>query len=44
MNDLFDRMTTKELDAYAQDGSLPEWFTAAVSATPTDSREPGEAT
>jgi hypothetical protein len=44
LNDLFDRMTTKELDAYAQDGSLPEWFRAAVSATPTDSRESDDAT
>lgn len=44
MNELFDRMTTKELDAYAQDGSLPEWFRAAVSAIPTDSRELGDAT
>jgi hypothetical protein len=44
MNDLFDRMTATELDAYAQDGSLPEWFRAAVSETPSDSREPSDAT
>jgi len=24
---LFDRMTTAELEAYAQDGRLPQWFT-----------------
>ena len=25
-NELFDRMTREELERYAQDGSLPEWF------------------
>jgi hypothetical protein len=39
MNELFERMTTAELEAYARDGSLPDWFTAAVGATATDSRE-----
>lgn len=34
LNDLFDRMSTQELEAYAQDGTLPKWFeTATVSAT-----------
>jgi hypothetical protein len=31
MNELFDRMTTQELEAYARDGSLPEWFNSAVA-------------
>jgi hypothetical protein len=40
LNDLFDRMTTQELEAYAQGGSLPGWFqTAALSATPVGSQE-----
>ena len=39
LNDLFERMTTEELEAYAQDGTLPRWFeSAAVSATGKDSR------
>ena len=29
MNDLFDRMSTQELEAYAQTGALPEWFRAS---------------
>jgi hypothetical protein len=29
LNDLFDRMSTQELEAYAQHGSLPSWFEAA---------------
>lgn len=32
MNDLFDRMSTEELEAYAQTGGLPEWFRAKVPA------------
>lgn len=39
MNELFDRMTRKELDAYARDGTLPEWFTEAIGATDSDSQE-----
>jgi hypothetical protein len=27
MNDLFERMTRAELEAYARDGELPDWFT-----------------
>lgn len=30
LNDLFDRMTRDELDAYARDGTLPAWFEATV--------------
>ena len=26
LNQLFDRMSSQELEAYARDGSLPEWF------------------
>jgi hypothetical protein len=26
LNELFDRMTREELERYAQDGSLPDWF------------------
>ena len=32
MNDLFERMSTQELEAYAQTGALPEWFRATVGA------------
>ncbi len=40
LNDLFDRMTTQELEAYARDGTLPGWFEAAtVGATEGDSPE-----
>jgi hypothetical protein len=38
LNDLFERMTTEELESYAQDGTLPRWFGAAtVSTTVEDS-------
>ncbi len=37
MNDLFDRMSTQELEAYAQNGALPDWFRATVGATEEDS-------
>jgi hypothetical protein len=35
LNDLFDRMSTQELEQYAQQGTLPKWFeaTAALGAT-----------
>ena len=39
LNELFDKMTTEELEAYAKTGSLPDWFTARVGATPIDSQE-----
>jgi hypothetical protein len=32
MNDLFDRMSTQELEAYAQTGALPSWFKGTVGA------------
>jgi hypothetical protein len=38
MNDLFDRMSTQELEAYAQAGELPGWFRETVGATEGDSQ------
>lgn len=35
LNDLFDRMSTEELQAYAQDGTLPGWFETAASMNAT---------
>ncbi|HEX7729875.1 MAG TPA: hypothetical protein VF392_12610 [Terracidiphilus sp.] len=39
LNDLFDRMSTQELEAYAQTGALPEWFKGTVGATEEDRRQ-----
>ncbi len=39
LNELFERMTRNELETYARDGTLPEWFQAAVGATGVDSQE-----
>jgi hypothetical protein len=33
LNDLFDRMSVDELEAYAKDGALPHWFSRTVGAT-----------
>ena len=33
LNELFDRMTRDELEAYARDAKLPDWFTQAVGVT-----------
>jgi hypothetical protein len=30
LNELFDRMTREELEAYAKDAKLPDWFTQSV--------------
>ena len=30
LNELFERMTVQEKEAYARDGKLPEWFTQTV--------------
>lgn len=39
LNDLFDRMSTQELEEYAQSGTLPKWFEAvAQTATGSDSQ------
>jgi hypothetical protein len=31
-------MSEKELYTYAREGTLPDWFKLAVSATPSDSQ------
>lgn len=36
LNELFYQMTQQELEAYAIDGTVPEWFTVTVGATPND--------
>ena len=37
LNDLFDRMSTQELEEYAQKGTLPKWFEAATpGAAPSE--------
>jgi hypothetical protein len=33
MNDMFDRMSTEELESYAQHGTLPQWFQATAGGT-----------
>jgi hypothetical protein len=38
LNELFDRMTVEELEAYAREGSLPAWFSQTAGATPNHSR------
>jgi hypothetical protein len=32
LNQLFDRMTARELEEYAHDGKLPDWFASIVEA------------
>ena len=39
LSDLFERMTREELEAYAREGALPDWFTSIVGATHADSQE-----
>ena len=39
LNALFERMTAEELEKYAKDGALPEWFSTNLIATGLDSRE-----
>jgi len=39
LNDLFERMSTGELETYAQSGALPEWFRAATSTGTEHSQE-----
>ena len=36
LTELFQRMTSSELEAYAKTGTLPDWFQAPTSATPND--------
>jgi hypothetical protein len=37
LNQLFERMSLEEMEAYAKDGALPQWFSQAVGATSSDS-------
>ena len=39
LNELFERMTQQELEAYARDGSLPQWFKVSAGATGDDSED-----
>jgi hypothetical protein len=39
LNELFHRMTQQELEAYAKDGTLPDWFTTTLGATPFEGGE-----
>jgi hypothetical protein len=39
LNELFERMTGEELEAYAREGVLPAWFSQTVGATPHHSQE-----
>lgn len=38
LNELFERMTGEEMEAYAKEGVLPSWFEQALGATEPDSR------
>jgi hypothetical protein len=38
LNELFERMTREEMEAYAKEGTLPAWFEEAVGATDTNSQ------
>jgi hypothetical protein len=42
LNSLFDRMSQTELERYARDGSLPQWFEQSVSGTRLHSSEDSE--
>ena len=44
LNEMFQRMTPEELEAYAKDGTLPTWFQAVPSATANDSHGVTDAT
>ncbi len=39
LNALFEKMTAQELEAYAQNGTLPAWFTGTVGATASDGQK-----
>jgi len=42
LNELFERMTVEEKEAYAKEGKLPDWFTQTVgSQVATASHESG---
>lgn len=42
LNELFERMSKDELEAYARDGKLPDWFTETVSVLPATGQDDGE--
>ena len=42
LNELFDRMSREELESYARDGQLPDWFTQTVGVARVDSQEEGQ--
>ncbi len=37
--ELFERLSKEEREAFVRDGSLPEWFSRAKGATPTDGHD-----
>ena len=37
MNQLFEKMTSEELDTYARDGSLPDWFVSVTGQAVNES-------
>ncbi len=39
LNELFERMSREELETYAREGTLPDWFARTVGATPLHSQE-----
>ena len=39
LNALFEKMTAQELEAYAQNGTLPAWFTGTVGATASNGQK-----
>ncbi len=39
LNDVFARMSTQELETYAREGTVPDWFASVVGATSTDKQE-----
>jgi hypothetical protein len=41
LHDLFARMTPEELESYAEDGTLPQWFNRALGATPVNGSKRG---
>ena len=40
LQELFERMSREELEAYARDGKLPEWFPQSATATGGESQNP----
>jgi len=42
LNELFERMSREELEAYASDGTLPDWFSRTTGATGLHGPDSGE--